>query len=383
MTFDFDTPIDRAASDSRKWRKYAGRDVLPLWIADTDFAAPPAVTAALHRRTDHGVFGYAGPLPSLVETTVEYCARHYGWKIEPGWIVWIPGLVTGLNLAARAIGEPGDAILTATPIYPPFISAPGNQGREVTAVPLAVRADGKYEFDWAAMERAVTPRTRVFFLCSPHNPVSRVFTRAELGQVAAFCTRHNLVLVSDEIHCDLILDPLPHIPTASLSPDLAARSITLMAPSKTYNIAGLGCSFAVIPDAKLRQQFVRAGAGLVPEMNPLSFAACEAAFREGEPWRQALLAYLRGNRDFLAAHLRAHLPMVTMTPCEATYLAWLDVSALKSATPGALLEQHGLGLADGAQYGAPAGKFVRLNFGCTRATLTEALRRLQRAFAAR
>lgn len=383
MHFDFDQTIDRAGSDSRKWRKYSGRDIIPLWIADTDFAAPPAVIAALHRRADHGVFGYAGPLPSLVEATVEYCARQYGWKIEPNWIVWLPGLVTGLNLAARAVGEAGDDILTATPIYPPFISAPTNQARQTIGVPLVPGADGRYAFDWAAMERAVTPRTKILFLCSPHNPVSRVFTRAELEQVAAFCTQHNLVLVSDEIHCDLILDGQPHIPTASLSAELAARSITLMAPSKTYNIAGLGCSFAIIPDAKLRTQFVRAGAGLVPEMNPLSFAACEAAFREGEPWRQALLAYLRANRDLIASFLREHLPMITMTPCEATYLAWLDVSALGLKDPGYFFEQHGLGFADGAQYGAPAGKFIRLNFGCTRATLTEALHRLQRAVAAR
>jgi cysteine-S-conjugate beta-lyase len=383
MSFDFDTPIDRTASDSRKWRKYAGRDILPLWVADMDFAAPPAVITALHRRTEHGVFGYAGPLPSLVEATVDYCARHYGWKIEANWIVWIPGLVTGLNLAARAVGEPGDGVLTATPIYPPFMSAPTNQARETIAVPLALRPDGKYEFDWAAMERALTPRTKIFYLCSPHNPVSRVFTRAELEQVAAFCLRHNLVLVSDEIHCDLILDDLPHIPTASLSAELAARTITLMAPSKTYNIAGLGCSFAIIPDTKLRQQFVRAGAGIVPEMNPLSFAACEAAFRDGEPWRQALLAYLRGNRDLIASFLGEHLPMIKLTPCEATYLAWLDVSALNSHNPGYFFEQHGVGLADGAQYGVPAGKFVRLNFGCPRATLTEALHRMQRAVAAR
>lgn len=383
MSFDFDTVIDRAASDSRKWRKYAGRDILPLWVADMDFAAPPAVVAAVHRRAEHGVFGYAGPLPSLVEATVAYCASHYGWKIEPNWIVWLPGLVTGLNLAARAVGEPGDAVLTATPIYPPFLSAPKNQGHETIGVPLVSRADGRYEFDWPAMERAVTPRTKVFFLCSPHNPVSRVFTRAELEQVAAFCLRHNLVLVSDDIHCDLILDDLPHLPVAAFSPEIAARTITLMAPSKTYNIAGLGCSFAVIPDPKLRSQFVRAMAGIVPEMNPLSYAACEAAFRDGEPWRQALLAYLRGNRDLIAAFLREHVPMITMTPCEATYLAWLDVSALNVKDPGHYFEQHGLGFADGAQYGAPPGRFVRLNFGCPRVTLREALARLQRAVAAR
>ncbi len=383
MTFDFDTVIDRAASDSRKWRKYAGRDILPLWIADMDFAASPAIVAALRRRVDQGVFGYGSALPSLTETVVHYCASHYQWKIDPAWIVWLPGLVTGLNLAAGAFGEKGDAVITATPIYPPFMSAPKNMGRETIAVSLAVRADGRYEFDWPAMERSVTPRTKVFFLCSPHNPVGRVFTRPELEQVAAFCERHNLVLVSDDIHCDLILDGLRHIPVASLSAAAAARTITLLAPSKTYNIPGLACSLAIISDAKLRQPFVRAMAGIVPEMNVLGYAACEAAFRDSEPWRQALLAYLRGNRDFMAAFLKEHLPAIKLTPCDATYLAWLDVSALKLANPGQFFEEHGVGLADGAQYGAPAGKFVRLNFGCPRATLTESLARMQRALASR
>jgi len=379
MTFDFDTVIDRATSDSRKWRKYAGRDILPLWIADMDFAASPAIIAALHRRVEQAVFGYGAAMPSLTETVVDYCATHYQWKIEPAWIVWLPGLVTGLNLAAKAFAEKGDAVITATPIYPPFMSAAKNMERETIAVPLVPRTDGRYEFDWAAMERAVTPHTRVFFLCSPHNPVGRVFTHAELEQVAAFCEQHNLVLVSDDIHCDLILDNLPHIPVASLSAAAAARTITLLAPSKTYNIPGLACSLAVISDTKLRQQFVRAMAGIVPEMNVLGYAACEAAFRDSEPWRQALLVTLRGNRDMIAGFLKEHLPMIKMTPCEATYLAWLDVSALKLDHPGQFFEQHGIGLADGAQYGAPAGRFVRLNFGCPRSTLTEALARMKRA----
>jgi cysteine-S-conjugate beta-lyase len=379
MNFDFDRVIDRASSDSRKWRKYAGRDILPLWIADMDFAASPAVIDALHRRVDQGVFGYGMALPSLTEAVVGYCAQHYNWKIEANWIVWLPGLVTGLNLAARAFGEPGDAVITATPIYPPFMSAPKNMGRETITVALAPRADGKYEFDWAAMERAVTPRTKLFSLCSPHNPVSRVFTRPELEQVAAFCLKHDLLLVSDDIHCDLILDPLPHIPVASLSPEIAARTITLLAPSKTYNIPGLACSLAIIPDSKLRHQFSRAMAGIVPEMNVLGYAACEAAFRDSEPWRQALLAYLRGNRDFIAGFLRERLPTITMTPVEATYLAWLNVSALGKQNPGLFFEEFGVGLADGAQYGATPGQFVRLNFGCPRSTLAEALSRLERA----
>ncbi|WP_415911132.1 MalY/PatB family protein [Oleiharenicola sp. Vm1] len=382
MSFDFDTPIDRARSDSQKWQKYAGQDILPLWVADMDFAAPPAVLDALQARVAHGVLGYAKPLASLAEATVGYCARRYGWSVDPSWLVWLPGLVTGLNVAARALGEDGDEILCATPVYPPFMSSPANQRRRTVAVPM-VRNGARWEMDFAALERAVTPRSRAFFLCSPHNPVGRAFTRAELAQLAAFCVRHHLTLVSDEIHCDLILDDVAHLPTATLSPEIAARSITLMAPSKTYNVPGLGTSLAIIPDAGLRAAFTRAASGIVPDANVLGLVACEAAFRHGEPWRQALLAYLRGNRDLIEQTVASgKLPGVTLTHVEATYLAWLDISALKLERAHAFFERHGLGFSDGAPFGAAPNTHVRLNFGCTRATLTEALARLQRAVAA-
>lgn len=383
MNFDFNRPIDRRLSDSRKWHRYPGRDILPLWIADMDFATAPAIVEALRARIDHGVFGYGTESAALHEATVAYLARRYGWDIDAASIVWLPGLVTGLNAAATALGEMDDEILCATPVYPPFMSAPANQRRRTVTVPM-VRPGGRWELDFAALERAVTPRTRAFFLCSPHNPVGRAFTRAELEQVAAFCVRHGLVLVSDEIHCDLVLDDLPHVPVAALGADIAARTITLMAPSKTYNVPGLGCSFAVIPDAALRATFKRATQGIVPDVNVLGYVACEAAMRHGEPWRQELLAYLRGNRDLLEQTVaRGDLPGVTMTHVEATYLAWLDISALGLANATAFFEAAGLGLSDGAPFGAAKNTHVRLNFGCTRATLTEAIARLQRALAAR
>jgi len=382
MSFDFDTPIDRARSDSQKWQKYAGKDILPLWVADMDFAAPPAVVDALHARVAHGVLGYAKPLPALAEATVAYCARRYGWPVDPSWLVWLPGLVTGLNVAARALGEEGDEILCATPVYPPFMSSPTNQRRRTVAVPM-IKNGARWEMDFAALERAITPRSRAFFLCSPHNPVGRAFTRAELAQLADFCVRHHLVLVSDEIHCDLVLDDIAHVPTATLSPEIAARSITLMAPSKTYNVPGLGCSLAIIPDAALRTAFTRAANGIVPDANVLGLVACEAAFRQGEPWRQELLAYLRGNRDLIEQTVASgQWPGVTMTHIEATYLAWLDISALRLPNAHAFFEQHGLGFSDGAPFGAAPNTHVRLNFGCTRATLREALARLSRACAA-
>jgi cystathionine beta-lyase len=384
MTFDFDTPVQRAGTDSQKWQKYAGRDILPMWVADMDFKCAPAILAALHERVDHGLFGYARPVKSTVDAVVDAMQRNYGWKIEPSWIVWLPGLVVGLNVIAQAFAEPGDEVLTLSPVYPPFMTAPKNSARASVQVPF-VLSGGAWTIDWVALEKAVTPRTKLFYLCNPHNPIARVWRRAELEKLADFCLRHKLVLCSDEIHCDLILDPsLKHVPTALLSPEIAARTLTLMAPSKTYNIPGLGTSLAIVPDTALRTRFVRATAGIVAEVNNLGYVACEAAYRDCEDWRQQLLAYLRGNRDFLLDFLARELPGVRMeAPMEATYLAWLNVAALGLADPIAHFENHGVGLSEGAYFGARKGDYVRINLGCTRATLAEALKRMKAAIAAR
>ena len=383
MTFDFDTPVNRAGTDSQKWQKYAGRDVLPLWVADLDFPSPPAILEALHRRVDHGIFGYARPVKSTVDAVVAAMESRYAWRIDPAWLVWLPGLVVGLNVTAQAFAEPGDEVLTLSPVYPPFMSAPKNSARVSVQVPFTL-SGGAWTIDWDALERAVTPRTKLFYLCNPHNPLARVWRRDELARLGEFCVRHNLVLCSDEIHCDLILDPaLPHVPTSLLSPEIAARTITLMAPSKTYNVPGLGTSFAIIPDSTRRARFIRATAGIVAEVTCLGFIACEAAYRDSEPWRRALLVYLRGNRDYLLDFLARELPGVRVeAPIEATYLAWLNVSALGLADPAGHFEKHGVGLSDGAYFGAKKGTHVRANIGCTRATLAEALRRMKAAVAA-
>ncbi|MFI5358322.1 MAG: MalY/PatB family protein, partial [Opitutales bacterium] len=312
MTFDFDTPVPRASTDSQKWQKYAGRDVLPMWVADMDFKSPPAIIAALQARVGHGVYGYARPVKSTTDAVVAALVARYGWRIDPAWLVWLPGLVVGLNVTAQAFAAPGEEVLTLTPVYPPFMTAPKNSGRVPVQVPVTLNpAAARWEIDWTALERAVTPRTRLFYLCNPHNPLARVWRRDELTRLAEFCLRHRLLLCSDEIHCDLILDPaLPHHATATLSPEIAARTLTFMAPSKTYNVPGLGTSFAIIPDATLRARFVRATSGIVAEVNNLGYVACEAAYRDGEPWRQALLAYLRGNRDFILDFVARELPGV-------------------------------------------------------------------------
>jgi cysteine-S-conjugate beta-lyase len=384
MTFDFEQPPERLGTDSQKWQKYAGRDVLPLWVADMDFRSAPAIIESLHRRVDHGVFGYARPVKSTVESVVNAMEQRYGWKIESSWIVWLPGLVVGLNVTAQAFAQSRDEVLTLTPVYPPFMSAPKNSGRISTQAPWRLEAD-TWTIDWEALEQVVTPQTKLFYLCNPHNPLARVWRRSELERLAEFCLRHQLVLCSDEIHCDLILDPaLPHIPSATLSPEIATRTITLMAPSKTYNIPGLGVSLAIIPDAMRRAQFVRAAAGIVAETTSLGFVACEAAYRDCEPWRQGLLTTLRDNRDFLLEFIARELPGVKVeAPVEATYLAWLNVAALNLPDPIAHFEKHGVGLSDGAFFGSPKGRHVRINFGCPRSTLAEALRRMKTAIATR
>jgi cystathionine beta-lyase len=374
MPFDFDHPPDRRGGDSAKWNRYAGRDVLPLWVADMDFAVPPAVKDALHRRVEHGVFGYAEPWPSLVESVVEHLEREYAWAIEPAWMVWLPGLVTGLNVACRAVGG---AAFTATPIYPPFLTAP----ERLATAPLR-RGEARWEWDLDAVEAALGPEVRLFLLCHPHNPVGRAWDEGELRALDALAERRGLVVCSDEIHCGLVLDGRRHRPYATLSPEAARRSITLMAPSKTFNVPGLGCAFAVVPDPTLRRSFRRAMAGIVPHVNVLGLVACEAALRDGAAWHRALLEYLRGNRDRVLEAVGA-LPALRTTPVEATYLAWIDARGAGLPDPHRHLEAAGVGLSAGRDFGARGlyDGFVRLNFACSRAVLDEALRRIRVAVA--
>ena len=380
MSFDFDAPIDRAGGpfrDSTKWNKYAGRDVLPLWVADMDFAAPPPVIDALHRRVAHGVFGYGQPWTSLHEAVLAHLDGEYGWRADPAWIVWLPGLVTGLAVACRATGRAGDAVFTATPVYPPFLHVPGEAGRRCATTPL-VRGEERWEWDFAATEAELRDsRPPLWLFCHPHNPVGRAWSDGELERVAALAEQHDLVVCSDEIHCDLLLEPAArHRPLASLGPEIARRTITLMAPSKTFNVPGLGCAFAVIPDPRLRRDFRTAMHGIVPHVNILGLVACEVALREGGAWRRELLAYLRGNAAAVSAWV-ARQPSLATTAVEATYLAWIDARRMAVEQPARHFESHGVGLSDGADFAAPG--YVRLNFGCRRELLDAALARMETA----
>jgi cystathionine beta-lyase len=376
--FNFDEIIDRRGSSSEKWDKYRDRDIIPLWVADMDFRSAPAIVVALQERVSHGVFGYTHAPEELATVVVDSLLTDCGWAVDPEWIIWLPGVVSGLNVLCRAIGERGDDVVTLTPIYPPFLSAPGLAERSLTRVPLRLRED-RWDADMDALERAISPRTRLLLLCSPHNPVGRVWSREELERFADIADRHGLVIGSDEIHSGLILDDdKPHIPTATLSPEVQARTVTLMAPSKTFNIPGLGCSFAVISDRRTRDAFCRAMEGIVPHVNLFGYVAAQAAYEKSGEWHRALLAYLGSNRDLVEKEIGA-MPGLSITHVEATYLAWIDTRDTGIADPTCFFEEAGVGLSDGAEFDAPG--FLRLNFGCPRSLLTVALNRMADALA--
>jgi cystathionine beta-lyase len=374
--FDFDTPVDRSGTGSHKWDRYEGRDVIPLWVADSDFRAAPAVLDALEARVAHGVFGYTHVTQELEQVVCAHLLRSYDWAVRPDWLVWMPGVVPALNVLCRAIGRPADQIVTFTPVYPPLMSAPVLAGRELIKVCLAHR-NGRYQLDLNALEAAITPSTKLLLLCSPHNPVGRVWSRDELADLMQIAKRHDLVVGSDDIHAGLVLDEdKRHTPVATLSEDAAARTVTLMSPSKTFNIAGLGCAFAVISDAGLRAAFCRRMQGIMPFVNLFGYTATLAAYRDGREWLEAQLGYLRDNRDLVDREIQ-RMPGLEIVHVEATHLAWIDARAMGARNPTRFFEEAGVGLSDGAEFDAPG--FLRLNFGCSRILLREALARMARA----
>jgi cystathionine beta-lyase len=381
---DFDRVIDRRATDSNKWRKFPP-DVLPLWVADMDFPSPPAVVRALRERVEHGFFGYLAERNELPEVVAERLAKRHGWRVSPEAVVTLPGVIAGFNQALRALTRPGDGLLVQTPVYPPILRAAGNHGLRRDEHALTRESDGRYTVDLATFAAALRDTTRAFLLCNPHNPVGRLYGRTELEGMAQACLRRDAWLIADEIHCDLLLDHQPHVPIASLAPEVEQRTITLMAPSKTFNLPGLKCAVGIIPNPALRERFAAAAADLVPKLNVLGYTAALAAYREGDAWLDALLAYLRDNRDFLVRRVRATLPGVSLAPPEATYLAWLDCRGAGAAAADPwtfFLERAKVALNDGVSFGPGGAGFVRLNFACPRPLLTEALERMRAALAA-
>jgi cystathionine beta-lyase len=381
MTYDFDTLAQRRGTGAIKW-EYYDADVLPMWVADMDFPSPEPVVQALRARLDHPYFGYSFNPLDVREMLAERLKRLYGWDVQPDQIALLSGIVSGLNVAARAIGAPGDGLLVQTPVYPPFLTAAEYQDRVLQVAELTRVQNGctiRYEIDFDQFEAAITSHTRLFILCNPHNPVGRMYSRAELERLAAICQRHKIVICSDEIHCDLVLDGRQHIPLAALSPEIAQNTITLMAPSKTYNLPGLHFGFAVIQNPDLKKQFERAGAGIAGYPNLMGFAAAMAAYQYGQPWLDAVLTYLGANRDYVVDYVAEHFPQTSITHNEGTYLAWIDWRAV--GLPGSpyqfFLDKARVALNDGEAFGQGGAGFTRLNFACPRPLLREALERMR------
>ena len=369
MPFDFDTPVNRAGTWSTRWEKHAGSDIIPLWVADTDFRAAPPILEALSARVGHGVFGYSTPPAELRNAIVRRMQERYGWRIEPGWIVFIPGVVPGLHLAARQLVPADGHILIPKPVYHHFRKAMEAAPRAFSEVPLVLEK-GRWVFDPQMVQKAITAKTRAFFLCNPQNPGGTVFRRAELEQLAE--ASRDLIIVSDEIHCDLVLDQeLRHLPIASLAPEISRRTVTLMSANKTFNIPAAGLGWAIVEDSVLRQKFQsEVAAHVIGSPSVFGMAATLAALERCDDWLIALLDYLRGNRDLVEGEIG-----FPMAHTEATYLAWIDCSSLEDAA--GLFLKHGVSVYSGAQFGD--ARFIRLNFGTQRVILEEALRRIRTA----
>ncbi|NQZ33443.1 MAG: putative C-S lyase [Oceanospirillaceae bacterium] len=377
---DFNQPVNRHNTSSVKWERYTDQSVLPMWIADTDFKAPDAILKALTQRIEHGVFGYTNASDELNQTIVERMQRLYDWQINSEWIVWIPGLVCGLNISCRALSalspEIDSNVLIPDPIYPYFNSAAKYSNVAVNKIPMSLQGE-RWVVDFEALEASITPETIALLFCNPHNPAGTVYTVDELQKISDILLRHNLYICSDEIHCDLLLDKnVVHTPLASLNTEIGQQCITLMAPSKSFNIAGLGCSFAIIANKDLRHKFQGAAAGIVPSVNLLGYSATLAAYTQCDTWLEQKTAYISANHDYLMQEINA-IPGLKMLPHQATFLAWIDVSAAKLDNPAAFFEQAGVGLSPGSEFGD--NNYVRMNFGCTKELLVEAVTRMRNA----
>lgn len=373
MSF-FDEVVDRTQTPSEKWDKYKDKDVIPAWVADMDFKSPPCVIEALQKRVSEGVFGYTAIDDETYATIIGFIKRHYGWEIRKEWLVFTQGVVSSMNIACMAVET--QSVMTTTPIYPHFIKAPKHAGHEVIAIKMK-EENNRWTLDFEAMEAQINPTCKLFMLCNPYNPAGTVFTCKELEQLGAFCVKHDLTICSDEIHADLLLNPeAKHIPIASLSLALQERTITLMAPSKTFNIAGLQASFAIIPNTTLRKRFKESMGSMVGGVSLLGITAMRAAYEKGDAWLAELRLYLAENLKLIQAFV-AKNPKLKLLEQEATFLAWIDASALHVKSPYEFFLEFGVGLSDGEPFGDK--NFVRLNFGTQRALLEEILKRMQKA----
>jgi cystathionine beta-lyase len=384
MRYDFDHLPDRRLTDSVKWHEF-DRDVIPLWVADMDYPVAAPILHALRERVDEGIYGYPDvfggrkPVSELKELIIERMQRLYSWQVSAEEILILPGVIVGLNLACQAVAVPRGRVLIQTPVYHPFLGLAQNAGMKYYEAELAQRTDGYYEVDWERFEAGISEHTRIFILCNPHNPVGRVYRKDELEKMAEICLRHKVVICSDEIHGDLVYKHQVHIPIASLSPEISKNTVTLMAPTKTYNIAGLQCSYAIVTNKELRDKMCQSMRGLVMWVNLMGIRATITAYREGQEWLDQVLNYLESNRDYLSHFVRDHLPGVQMYEPEGTYLAWLDCreAGIKGNPCEYFIKEARVGLNDGETFGSGGKGFVRLNYACSWVLLTQALEQMK------
>lgn len=378
MTYDFDKLHNRRQTSSIKWDKYGDKEVLPLWVADMDFAIAPEIIGAMQDRLEHPILGYTRPSEELVSGLQKHLKEEYLWDIEPDWIVWLPGVVSALAASVRAYATAGTEIITNPPIYHHFFQVHDASQNKLVQVPLTVK-NKRWTYDLEAMRKACNEDTSMLMLCSPHNPTGTVFSREELQEITQIANSVGAVVVSDEIHCGLVLnEQTPHIPTAVAAADGGASVVTLMSSSKTFNLAGANCSYAIIQDEALRDQYRAACVEVMPFVGTLAYTAAEAAFKDGGKWRAALLDYLRGNHAYLSDEL-AGIKGLHLQQLDATYLAWIDATELGLNDTTGFFEGHGLGFSSGEQFGQP--QFLRMNFACPRVTLEDAVGRIKKAVA--
>ena len=378
--YNFDYYIDRRDTRSIKWDRYSD-EVLPLWVADLDFQSPPAVIDALRQRVEYGVFGYSYPDPDLKEVIIKRMETRYQWKVEPDWLVFMPGIVSGLNLFCLTFSTFSQHVVVQTPVYPPILHAPEITHLLRHEAPLIQSATGRYEIDFDTFEDIVSKQVTQFILCNPHNPTGRVFSNAEMQKLTEICLRHKVLVCSDEIHSDMLYGGFRHIPIASISQEIAKQTVTFIAPSKTFNIAGLDCSVAIISDPELRKQFSTSKDAYAGYVNALGLTAALAAYKNGDEWLEGLMQYLEENRNLVSAFVNDRLNGVKVYSPEGTYLSWLDCRSLDlQPNPSQYFLDNALvGLNNGADFGTPGNGFVRLNFGCSRKILLKALTQIERS----
>jgi cystathionine beta-lyase len=392
MKYDFDRVCDRRNTNCVKWDAvssvFGREDVLPMWVADMDFPVAQPIVEALNKRVEHDFYGYTQPGSSVIEAVVDRMQRKFNWKIQPEWVVFTPGVVPALHTAVRAFTHPGDEVILQEPVYYPFFPAVTSSGCQIVNNELKL-IDGRYEMDYEDLEgkfnlrtgmRSSPSRVKAIILCNPHNPVGRLWNREELTRMGEIVIRHGAIVISDEIHCEILFKGYEHTPFASISEEFEQNCVVCMAPSKTFNLAGLGASSIIIPNKKLRDDFVNAKAGILPGPNLFGLTALEAAYRLGDEWLEQLLDYLQSNLDYTIEYFERRIPKIKVIKPQGTYLIWLDCRELgmdAMALRSFMREKARVGFDDGFLFGAGGAGFQRMNIACPRAILKEALMRIE------